>query len=292
MLTDGAAHGVRKALGPRGLKDVSMSHRFMMFIDGANLQGVSNTIELKFPSYGTLINHLFQESVSHWGRSFGRSPDPSTPARFVRAYFYGVGSMDEWNLTEAQALKTLRTLFERNSKVARLLITLAERQDRTAEHVSIEEHGWQLFLEETRRWYDSKVASFEGTKRFLYGLESDTDFIEINRDGHMKLDLLAHTAQEKGVDTGFSVAMSTLTKGYDVALLVSGDSDGIPAIRHVKREGRQVGLIDFYQDDSPEPRGPNLSKALRREVDFITSISDRQLLDANIAVRRQRSAAK
>lgn len=263
-----------------------MADRFMMFIDGSNLHGVSLTLELKFPVYGTLIQHLFKASTAQWQHSFV-GQEGATPARFIRAYYYGVGSIDEWDFDDPTTIRVLRSLFDKNRKVSDFWQTLAQ-QDSTDNqfNAGIHEQAWNLFLGETRRWYNAKLESFDGNQRFLHSLESNTDFIEVNRDGHWKLDLLNHTAHEKGVDTGFSVDMVTMTAAYDVAILVSGDSDGIPAIRNVKRDGRQVGVIDFYQEDAPDRRGPNLSKALRREVDFITSVSDTELLAENVGVSK------
>jgi uncharacterized LabA/DUF88 family protein len=266
-----------------------MAERFMMFIDGANLQSVLSAADLRSDSYDVLIKYLFQASVSQWKSSFDRTEELNISARFVRAYFYGAGTMDDWDLDDPVSVAALRGMFDRQTKVASAWASIASQQSGKKTGKAVEELAWDLFLGETRRWYESKKVSHEGTKRFLYAIEMKSPFVEVNKEGHIKLNLLSHTAHEKGVDTGFSVAMVAMAESYDVAILASGDFDGIPAIRHIKGKGKQVGLIDIYQETSTDRRGPNLSKELEREADFVTSVSDRELLEADVVIAKPRA---
>jgi uncharacterized LabA/DUF88 family protein len=79
-----------------------------------------------------------------------------------------------------------------------------------------------------------------------------TDFIEIRRIGNWKVDFLHKSIGEKGVDTSISVDMVTMLPAYDVALLISGDADGIPSVKYVKNSGRQVGAVEFLKGYPPE----------------------------------------
>ena len=263
-----------------------MANRFMMFIDGANLKGISDSLGVKIDSHTKLIGNLFRASVSNWKRSFFSPDNIDEAARFVRAYFFSVGSMDEWDLNDPTSIRTLRNLFDRHQKTSSVWMAAAQQSAGITEQIPIIERAWQLYFAETARWYESKLAAFDGVGRFLYALESRPDFIEINRDGHWKLDMLSHTAEEKAVDTGLSVTMATMTSSYDVALLISGDYDALPAVRHVKKQGKQVGIVQFVQSDSDNQRGYNLSKAMRREADFVVSVSDTDLIESGVASAR------
>src|SRR3712207_8832405 len=61
-----------------------------------------------------------------------------------------------------------------------------------------------------------------------------------------KVDLLHHTLNEKGLDTSLAVDMVALQDTYDVALLISGDADGIPGINYVKI-GRHTSELQSRQ---------------------------------------------
>ncbi len=69
---------------------------------------------------------------------------------------------------------------------------------------------------------------------------------------------------QKGVDMkiGLDIASIAYKKLADVILLISGDSDLVPALKLARIEGLQVGVDPLYG---------NITKELREHVDFLTS---------------------
>lgn len=74
------------------------------------------------------------------------------------------------------------------------------------------------------------------------------------------------TMTQKGVDMriGIDVASLTLKRHVDRIILISGDMDMIPAMKLARREGVQVVMIEF-----PEQ---NISKELIEDADFVRTI--------------------
>lgn len=66
-----------------------------------------------------------------------------------------------------------------------------------------------------------------------------------NADTTFKADDLEPNVQQKGVDMriGLDIASLTLKKQVDIVVLVTGDSDFIPAMKFARREGAQLVLV-------------------------------------------------
>ena len=87
---------------------------------------------------------------------------------------------------------------------------------------------------------------------------------------------------EKGLDTRLAVDMVTQIQHYDVAVLVSGDADAIPSLNHIKREGKQVCVIEFIKGYPPEFRGRQSSSRLKVAADFVAQIYEMDLVRQNL----------
>lgn len=85
---------------------------------------------------------------------------------------------------------------------------------------------------------------FRGWKLNQKKLNDKTDFLTITRD-----DLTPNVSQ-KGVDMhiGLDIASLTLKKQVKVIVLVTGDSDFVPAIKFARREGAQLYLVHLGHD--------------------------------------------
>ena len=150
--------------------------------------------------------------------------------------------MDEWDLNDPKAEARLRSPVRDEPPAPRRL----HRGRRAGGSPDLPgdrriEEAWNLCFNETREWYENKRRALERKKRFYHGVQSATDFVEIRQEGHWKVDLLHHTVNEKGLDTSLAVDMVALQDTYDIALLISGDADGIPGINYVKGRSKHVG---------------------------------------------------
>jgi len=80
-----------------------------------------------------------------------------------------------------------------------------------------------------------------GQQKFLAGLESDGFLIE---RGKIVYD---HKIREKGVDVKIAIdlVVDGIEDKYDTAILVSSDTDLIPAIKYIRSKGKKVEYIGF-----------------------------------------------
>ncbi|GAC1309641.1 MAG: hypothetical protein NVSMB14_13520 [Isosphaeraceae bacterium] len=262
-------------------------HRFVTFVDGSNLDGVLKHLNLRVDDYGSFYRHIFEQSVHYWGRTFAEGA-PWPAAQHSRIYWYVVGKMDEWDLTDPKAEARLRSRFDLNPRLRDSYIEEAGRRKPDLPHGDPRlQEAWGLCFSETREWYEGKKRALDRKKRFYHGVQAATDFVEIRQEGHWKVDLLHHTLNEKGLDTSLAVDMIALSRTYDVALLISGDADGIPGINYVKNESKHVGVIEFRRGSAADFPAKGTSSRLKIAADFVVQIYEADLLRRNLAYRAE-----
>ncbi len=261
--------------------------RFVTFVDGSNLDGVLKHLSLRVDDYGAFYRHIFDQAVHYWGRSFADNA-PWETAQHTRILWYVVGKMDEWDLDDPKAISRIRSRFEGNPRLRdSWLDEVARRKPDLPPERRIEE-AWSLCFGETRDWYDNKRRALERKKRFYHGVQAATDFVEIRQEGHWKVDLLHHTLNEKGLDTSLAVDMVALGDTYDVALLISGDADGIPGINYVKGRSKHVGVVEFRRGAAADfPGNKGTSSRLKIAADFVVQIYEADMIRRNLAYRSE-----
>lgn len=263
--------------------------RFVTFVDGSNLDGALKHLNLRVDDYGAFYRHLFEQSVQYWGRTFAEGA-PWDSAQHSRIYWYVVGKMDEWDLGDPKAEARLKSRFEQNPRLRDSYIEEVIRNvPDLPEHLRAEE-AWNLCFGETRDWYELKRRALERKKRFYHGVQAATDFVEIRQEGHWKVDLLHHTLSEKGLDTSLAVDMVALRDTYDVALLISGDADGIPGINYVKGRAKHVGVIEFRRGAMADFPSKGASSRLKIAADFVVQVYEADLIRRNLAYRSELDA--
>ena len=132
-----------------------------------------------------------------------------------------------------------------------------------------------------------KRRALERKKRFYHGVQAATDFVEIRQEGHWKVDLLHHTLNEKGLDTSLAVDMVALQDTYDIALLISGDADGIPGINYVKGRSKHVGVAEFRRGSPADFPAKGASSRLKIAADFVVQVYEADLIRRNLAYRAE-----
>jgi uncharacterized LabA/DUF88 family protein len=264
--------------------------RFVTFVDGSNLDGTLKHLDLRVDDYGVFYRYIFEQAVGCWGKSFAQDA-PWPTAQHSRINWYVVGRMDEWNLDDPRVEDRLRSRFEMNSQLADSYVRNLQPAQLITPERQLEE-AWKLCFVKTRQWYDYKYQALEKKKRFYHGVQSATDFVEIHQQGHWKLDLLYHTVNEKGLDTSLAVDMVTLQDTYDVALLISGDADGIPGINYVKSHAKHVGVVEFRKGSPQGSYNKGTSSRLKNAADFVVQIFQSELLQKNLAYRAVESSRR
>jgi uncharacterized LabA/DUF88 family protein len=264
--------------------------KFVTFVDGSNLDGTLKHLNLRVDDYGSFYRYIFEQGVQCWGKSFAQGAAWPT-AQHSRVNWYVVGRMDEWDLNDSRVESRLRSRFEMNMRLRESYIRDMESKGEVSAEQRLQE-AWRACFAETRQWYDYKYKALEKKKRFYHGVQSATDFVEVHQHGHWKLDMLYHTASEKGLDTSLAVDMVALQDTYDVALLISGDADGIPGINYVKSRSKHVGVVEFRKGSPQDSYTKGTSSRLKNASDFVVQIFQSELLQLNIAYKAMESPTR
>ena len=194
--------------------------------------------------------------------------------------------MDEWDLNDPKAESRLRSRFDMNVRLKEYYLDRVKELMITSPELNRDDEAWAMCFGETREWYENKRKALERKKRFYFGVQAATDFVEIRQEGHWKVDLLNHSMNEKGLDTSLAVDMVALRDTYDIAILISGDADGIPGINYVKGQAKHVGVVEFRRG-SQEESSKGTSSRLKIAADFVVQIYEADLIRRKLAYRSE-----
>jgi uncharacterized LabA/DUF88 family protein len=254
--------------------------RFAFFVDGSNLFGSLKGMGVEVDDYECFFGHLYDEAQRQWRQVTGAGSSASTVLQ--RVYWYQVGSIDDWNLDDAQAQAYLKERFDENKTIKAGFMATAGKLLPGKSQADVALKAWALCFDDFRAWYDGRRTTVERMKRFHHGVRTSTDLIDILEVGHLKVDFFSHSCEEKGLDTRLAVDMVALESNYDVAVVVSGDADSIPSIELMKRRGKHVGAVEFVRGYPPEQRGRGFSSKIKLHADFVTRIYEMGLVSKNI----------
>lgn len=259
-----------------------------MFVDGSNLYGMLNGMNLRVAQYGDFYQFLFQRCSEDWARV---TCCPADSARLQRVYWYVVGSIDEWDLSNPKSQQTLRDIFERDRDFHRPYLEEAGRDlnvrgGAPAPRDDVMLEAWARAFKEMAEWFDARKNHLSGLRGFYHGVRSTTDLIDLVEAGHWKVDFFRKVTVEKGLDASLAVDMVAFAHQYDVAVVVSGDADMLPSIRYCKSLGKHVGVVEFLRGHPPEDRGRGFSSKLRVEADFVTQVYEMELALKDFTIDR------
>lgn len=264
--------------------------RFALFVDGPNLFGALRSMNLEVHDYEQFFAYLFREAATAWRTTTHQ--DPPLSALLQRVYWYQIGAIDEWDLSLPQSQAALRNAFIRNREVHDAWMERTGRVNAGLDAAALEDKAWTECFADFRQWYDAKKQTLTGMRRFHQGVRASTDLIDVVESGHWKVDFIAKSVEEKGVDTSLAVDMVALDHSYDVAVVVSGDADSIPSIRYMKARGKHTAAIEFVNGSPPEAKGRGFSTRLREQADFVTRVYETELLRQKLAERPVSAAAQ
>jgi uncharacterized LabA/DUF88 family protein len=249
--------------------------RFAFFVDGSNLYGSLLTMNLEINNYQQLYAHIYREAVRAWQEATLLTAP--VPAQLRRVYWYVVGGIDEWDLQNPQSRAALRQAFVRDQEIRALWTARVAGTNAETTGQELEETAWQACLADFRDWYYSKQRALDSMRRFYAGVRASSDLIDIREAGHWKVNFLHRWVEEKGLDTALAVDMLALQDNYDVAVVVSGDADALPSMRHLKERGKHIGAVEFVSGGASESRGRNFSSRLRLYADFVLRVHEADL---------------
>lgn len=134
--------------------------------------------------------------------------------------------------------------------------------NRTFDQSKTEEYSWKMEffaeLAKKRKLAIRKGQPLEGSGSFVLKSDVSRDIVRKRRDvGSLSDDDFVLDVQQKGVDVriGLDVALITLSGYADQIVLITGDSDFVPAAKFARRNG-----VDFILDPMWHPFRPELGE--------------------------------
>ena len=219
--------------------------RVCVFVDGESLRHVIGDLFIR----EQFDDRDYLPKEADWAKWFDALVGQATEGRGsrLRTYWYVVHYVDPYPNPLRRFLRTPERLEMWSGKNRRFLkrqhsIDGLDAQERTKKLTSIQEH-----LHERRIKIKSR---FDGFLTVQGGIAGHHRAIEFRRSGAIGYDLFSgQLGQEKTVDVNLAVDLLLFRESYDLALIVSGDQDYVPAVEAVKNSGKQVVNVGFLRRD-------------------------------------------
>ena len=232
--------------------------RVCIFIDGENLRHTICHLfgDRRNPQNAPLFDEQdYLPRQAEWERFFGylakESKIPEIHAHFSRAYWYVVNAVDAkpWLPKAKRGSENLRDWHQRNQKGIRNLVDFFNnRATNNQAKMSAEFDGVEKVVAELQRRKTAIEKRFAGFAVIQKGITRAHGQIEFRRSGGIGYDLFTKQLnREKTTDVNLAVDMMRLKDIYDIAVIVSGDQDFVPAAAAVKDLGKKVVNVSFRQ---------------------------------------------
>ena len=213
-----------------------MAKRVCVFIDGENFRySIIKLFETEFDKTDYLPRNADWDKLFDWLvlKAFKEGER-------LRTYWYVIQSLDFFPYRFPNAKQNpdeLRRLLEK---------------DRTSE-VNLKNLQGDALIEKMgeivstlRKLQTSIARRFEGWRELQDGISSNWSRIEFRRAGAITYNLFEKKfGKEKAVDVKLATDLIMLRDIYDVAVIVSGDQDYVPAVQVIKDSGKHVVNVAF-----------------------------------------------
>jgi len=241
------------------------SKRVCIFVDGENLRHSINDL---FPVFDRR-NYL---PKTDWAKFFDwvacevAGPD----ADRIRTYWYVVENIDftPFNLNSARKDKNLliKILSKDSDREKIIRETAVEKRGETIEKMTDS-------LQESQKIMEHR---FSGWNSIQNEIEYRCKSIEFRRAGSIKYNLFnGKLGFEKAVDVKLATDLIKLKDIYDIAVIVSGDQDYVPAVDLIKDSGKRTVNVAFLTENGRLL--PGGAKRLNQSADWSIEIEHSKL---------------
>ena len=209
--------------------------RACVFVDGANFHySVRDLFSNEF-----FWRRYFHKN-SRWGEFFDEivSRSSNGEARRVRTYWYVNAEVD--------FVPSLPTIWQESNDREKVEAWI--RQNR--HHINKSGLSEEKALAAFRNRRDIYAEGFYNFRQMQRRIESSHRAVEFRRSGARSYQLCKASPEdalgkEKTVDVNLSMDMWQMRDIYDIAVIVSGDQDYLPAVQAVKNAGKTVVNVAF-----------------------------------------------
>lgn len=256
-----------------------------VFVDGENLRHA--IVDL----FGKGEPPLFRREEylprdARWDLFFDNLAKQNNAVR-LRTYWYVIDTVDAspWLLSSRQKHDTKdpernKALNEwRNRHRKGIEKWLADWRDRDSASFTREigdadfadDEGLHKILAALRRRRDRIESRFRWFQTVQRSIAQANRAVEFRRSGAIRYDIfLDALGQEKTVDVNLAVDLVRLREIYDMAIIVSGDQDYLPAVRAIKDLGKTAVNVAF--EALSGKLLPGGAKRLNEECDWSHSV--------------------
>lgn len=224
-------------------------------------------MSVEVDDYQRLFGYLHRLAERSWRTKVKAGKEVST--RLDRVHWYGVGSIDEWNLSEPQTYRHLRRRFDSHPFLKAAYMAQARKAAPGESQADAAERAWAMRLDETEQWYQARRDALAKVRGFNHAVRTSSDRIAMHEVGRWTVDLLNHDCGEKGLMARLAADMVALEADYDVAVLVSNDDDCVPAMDLMKSRGKQVGAMRFLSGSPADHHHRRWSLPIALHADFV-----------------------
>ena len=215
--------------------------RVCVFVDGENLR---HTLHYLFDERAYRRQEYLPKAAK-WAEFFDRLVALATEGegRRTRTYWYVVEDVDPYPQIPSLSDRDDQHLQEW-LRANRRLLEQCDRLPFTLQNPDL--NDVRGTLGQLDAWREEIKQRFDGFAIVQRGIAQAHRAIEFRRSGAIGYNLLTkQLGQEKTVDVNLGVDMVTLSDSYDLALVVSGDQDYVPAVQAVKNRGKHVVNVAF-----------------------------------------------
>jgi len=212
-----------------------MNKKVCVFVDGENFRKSIVSLFEEFRQTDYLPKNADWATFFDWLVS-----QASDGGERVRTYWYVIESIDflpAWFPNAERKPQDLKRLLTKDD-------TLKQELENLEKGKLICKMKEKVQLLNASR--DRMFQRFEGWKKIQDNISLHCPNIEFRRAGAIRYDLFKHSlGTEKAVDVKLATDLIMLRNIYDVAVILSGDQDYVPAVQTLKDSGKTVINVGF-----------------------------------------------
>ncbi|NQU82904.1 MAG: NYN domain-containing protein [Parcubacteria group bacterium] len=220
------------------------STRVCIFVDGENLRH----------SIGNLFPNFYRNDYlpkADWTKFFDLITSKVEEAKIggsdvkrIRTYWYVVKIIDFFPFNLANLRQNRKLFIDVCSNNDDAVKILSEAKDKEAKDILLEKIANKL-----QNTQDEMVRRFDGWTRIHDLITRENMAIEFRKAGSIRYDLFTRQfGSEKAVDVKLAVDLVKLSDIYDIAIIVSGDQDYVPAVDVIKDLGKHTINVSFQKE--------------------------------------------
>jgi len=207
-----------------------------IFIDGENFR--YSLVEL---FRGDFSKEEYLPKKADWEGFFEYLASRCNCPERIRTYWYVIQYVDFYPYKFPEDDATLIKLLSHHEPYKKELVALQGQ--------SLSQRIKEI-VEELKKREEDFRRRFEGWLEIQNGIAQKHKAVEFRKAGAIRYNLFDKSmGQEKAVDVKLAVDLLELRKIYDVAIIVSGDQDYVPAVQVIKDSGKKVINVCFLTRD-------------------------------------------